>query len=318
MHLVSAFPGAFPHTHIVCRPIMHLAGELIQQYNVFQTKCTLFPPGQLNWNKSLQKHWPEAKHFASWKDVWWLPLWAPPQPPWSCGMGSSSLLSCPLLVCSGFADCSRARTNCDGVFHAVLYSLPQPLEGVTPRMKPLLDQVVSMLSRECCCSHRAKTMEWCWACFLQAVLSLGNLNPKLLGTGDVCQSFFMVPDLWAGGLYLAEKQGHSKSCFRANKNIVGRGLAGVSWIGRRRPCSQACDLSSFQSFLWWARAEPAPVGVPQKPLQGVAPGECQGALLTFHCEAVQSSTCDLPCCKWSCKILKVLPFTSGWSSTDFF
>lgn len=56
MHLVSAFPGAFPHTHIVCRAIMHLAGELIQQYNVFQTKCTLFLPGQLNRNKSMQKH----------------------------------------------------------------------------------------------------------------------------------------------------------------------------------------------------------------------------------------------------------------------
>lgn len=56
MHLVSAFPGAFPHTHIVCRAIMHLAGELIQQYKAFQTKCTLFPPGQLNWNKSVQKH----------------------------------------------------------------------------------------------------------------------------------------------------------------------------------------------------------------------------------------------------------------------
>lgn len=69
MHLVSAFPGAFLHTHIVCRAIMHLAGELIQQYNVFQTKCTLFPPGQLNRNKSVQKHWSEAKHFASWKDV---------------------------------------------------------------------------------------------------------------------------------------------------------------------------------------------------------------------------------------------------------
>lgn len=56
MHLVSAFPGPFPHTHIVCRAITDLAGELIQEHNLFQTKCTLFPPGQLNWNKSVQKH----------------------------------------------------------------------------------------------------------------------------------------------------------------------------------------------------------------------------------------------------------------------
>jgi len=30
----------------------------------------------------------------------------------------------------------------------------------------------------------------------------------------------------------------------------GRTLTGVTWIRRREPCSQDCDLSSFQSFLW--------------------------------------------------------------------
>lgn len=237
MHLVSAFPGAFPHTHIVCRAIMHLAGELIQQYNVFQTKCTLFPPGQLNRNKSVQKHWPEAKHFASWKDVWWLPLWTPPQP--YLGLWDGQLIPAVLL-----------RQSAVGSEAPVMVFSMQDIPVQPAWTKPLLEQAVSMLSWGCCCSHRAKAMEWCWACFLQAVLSLGNLNPKLFSSGDVCQSLFLVPDLWTGGLYLAEKQGHCESCFRANKSMMGRGLAAVMWIGRRRPCSQLCDLSSFQSFLW--------------------------------------------------------------------
>lgn len=54
MHPASVFPGPFPHTPIVCRTIRDLAGELIQEHNLFQTKCTLFPPGQLNRNKSVQ------------------------------------------------------------------------------------------------------------------------------------------------------------------------------------------------------------------------------------------------------------------------
>lgn len=241
MHLVSAFPGALPHTHIVCRAIMHLAGELIQQYNVFQTKCTLFPPGQLNRNKSVQKHWPEAKHFASWKDVWWLPLWTTSALPGAVGWAAH-----PCCL----ATASLLRQIAVGSEAPVMVFSMQYISVQPAWMKPLLEQVVSMLSRGCSCSHRANAMEWCWACFLQAVLSLENLNLKLLSTGDVCQSLFLVPDLWAGGLYLAEKQGHDESCFRANKSMMGRGLAAVTGIGRRRPCSQVCDLSSFQSFLW--------------------------------------------------------------------
>lgn len=33
------------------------------------------------------------------------------------------------------------------------------------------------------------------------------------------------------------------------KHFVGRTIAGVTWIGRREPCSQDCDISSLQSFL---------------------------------------------------------------------
>lgn len=116
MHPVSAFPDPFPHTHIVCRAITDLAGDLIQEYNLFQTKCTLFPPGQLNWNKSVQKHWPEAKHFLSWKDVWWLPLWAPPQP--YLELWDGQLI--PSVHClSAKANHSRVGATCDGVLCAI-------------------------------------------------------------------------------------------------------------------------------------------------------------------------------------------------------
>lgn len=134
MHPASVFPGPFPHTPIVCRTIRDLAGELIQEHNLFQTKCTLFPPGQLNRNKSIQNHWPEAKHFPSWKHVWWLSLWTTSALPGAVGWAASP--QCSLAVCSGTGGWEPVVMVFLSVWHAPVWSsLKECLQEWSPCWK---------------------------------------------------------------------------------------------------------------------------------------------------------------------------------------
>lgn len=109
---------------------------------------------------------------------------------------------------------------------------------------------------------------------------------------------------------------------KQTKYFRRRTLAGVTWIGRREPCSQDCDLSSFQSFLWerpwpelpWLLCHSHSNLCWELPLGGTK--DVSLHLSVKQRAAVQNSSCGLPSCKWWFKILKVLPFTSCWKSTD--
>lgn len=183
---------------------------------------------------------------------------------------------------SAQADCSRVRSSCDGVFHAV---------------------------RTCtACLHWNK---W-YRCFLVDALleqkpwsgaePVSHKLPRLWATW--IQSFsvlemFVKSYSWP----LASEQvactllinrATARAVSEQTKVLWEEDLLQLHGLERGGHAARSVT-SSFQSFLWRGLGQSSHSSwVPQEPLQGVATGEYKGALLTLHCKAVQSSTWAYP------------------------
>lgn len=71
----------------------------------------------------------------------------------------------------------------------------------------------------------------------------------------------------------------------------------------------------------WVRVATAPVRFAWQPFLGAAIGNTKNLSLHLSVKqrvAVQNSSCGITHCKWLCKILEVLTFTSCWENTDLF
>lgn len=321
MHPVSAFPGPFPHTHIVCRAITDLAGELIQDYNLFQTKCTLFPPGQLNWNKSVQKHWPEAKHFPSRKDAWWLPLWAPPQPYlelWD--VWSSILIPTAHCLLRQITAGSQPIAMVFSVWYIPVQSAPIPGRNDSKSEAPVGTSGIDVLW--ICCYHRPEPQSsaepvssqlshnvcYCWGTQSWSFSILKIFKPSLP------LNLFLKESLTSQQLAcsLLRKRATVRAVSKQPKYFWGEdsGWSNVDWKeGAVQPGLWPLQFPKLSLGEAWVRSATAPERFPQQPLLGVAAGSTKDLSLHLSVKqmvAVQNSSCGLPCRKWCCKILKVL------------